>query len=43
MKSALVTQTGIMGDKVQNFGFEQTIKKFSHTDFPDFFIEKLSL
>lgn len=43
MKSALVTQTGIMGDKVQNFGFEQTIRKFPHTDFPDFFIEKLSL
>ena len=40
MKSALVTQTGMMGDKVQSLGFEQTIRNFPHTDFPDFFIEK---
>lgn len=39
--SALVTQTGIMGDRISHHGFENAIRGLPATDHPDFFIERL--
>ncbi len=42
MPSALVTQTGIMADRISHLGFEKAVRSFSTNDFPNFFIERLA-
>ncbi len=41
MKSSLVTQTGIMGDRVVHSGLEEALKKLDTDDSPDYLIERL--
>lgn len=41
MRSALVTSTGIMAEKVQNKGLLHTLQEIATQDYPDFLIEKL--
>lgn len=41
MASALVTQTGIMGDRISKNGFDEAVKALSPRDFPDYFIGRL--
>ena len=38
MASALVTQAGIMADRISHQGFENAINKLSPDDYPDYFI-----
>ena len=41
MSTALITKTGIMGDRVETHGFETVLKDLPSTDKPHFFIERL--
>lgn len=41
MPSALVTQTGIMADRIAHNGLETALKTLVSSDSPDFFIERL--
>lgn len=42
MASALITQTGIMGDRIAQQGFEQAISTLSPKNTPNFFIERFA-
>jgi HAD superfamily hydrolase (TIGR01459 family) len=42
MPSALVTQTGIMLDRITRRGLENTVSSFPPSDFPNYFIGKLA-
>jgi HAD superfamily hydrolase (TIGR01459 family) len=41
MSSALVTQTGMMADRISQRGLENVLQDFPQHDFPNFFIERL--
>lgn len=41
MSSALVTQTGIMADRIAENGLENALKALTDNDLPDYFIERL--
>jgi HAD superfamily hydrolase (TIGR01459 family) len=41
MPSALLTQTGMMADRISRYGFEKALKALSSSDLPDYFIERL--
>lgn len=43
MKSALLTKTGIMGDRVAHHGFDKAIQNLPEEDYPDFLIERMSI
>lgn len=40
MSSALVTQTGMMADRINHYGLEAALKKLIPSDLPDYFIER---
>jgi len=40
MPSALVTQTGIMADRIARSGLETALKTLIPSDFPEYFIER---
>lgn len=40
MKSALITKTGIMAERVRLRGLEKSLQGLPSTDFPTFLIEK---
>lgn len=40
MSSALVTQTGMMADRITLYGLETALKKLAPSDSPDYFIER---
>lgn len=42
MPCALVTQTGILSERIKQNGIETTIKQFEPSDYPNFFIERLA-
>lgn len=41
MPSALVTQTGIMADRIRHHGLERSMETLSPQDYPDYFIGRL--
>ena len=41
MPSALVTQTGMMADRIAHYGLEEALQGLSIEDLPDYFIERL--
>lgn len=41
MASALVTKTGIMAERVNQFGLETVIQELSPEDYPNYFIERM--
>lgn len=42
ISSALITQTGIMADRIQHYGFETLVRTSLKKDLPTFYIERLS-
>lgn len=42
MKAALVTETGIMADRIASLGLETALEKLPSQDFPNFFIERFA-
>lgn len=41
MSAALVTQTGIMADRIAHYGFEQAFKTLASQEIPNFYIKQL--